>query len=97
MKTMFFKNVMPAAAAVLALAGAFATTSMQSAEKSKSVAILQGYYPDADNKCTQGPVNCSDIIKPLFCRLNVTSGPTVYQTDNENNCVEPLYRIVNGE
>ncbi|MDR6761904.1 hypothetical protein J2Y38_002113 [Flavobacterium sp. 2755] len=97
MKTLFFKNVMPAAAAVLAIAGAFATTSMQGAEKNKTAAIQQGYYPDADGKCTQGPVNCSNILKAQFCLLNVNSGPIVYETDEEDNCVMPLYRIVNGQ
>ncbi|GGF14311.1 DUF6520 family protein [Flavobacterium limi] len=97
MKTLFVKNVMPAAVAVLAIAGAFATTSMQSTAKNKTVAIQQGYYPDASNKCTQGPVNCSDIEKEQLCRLNVTSGPTVFETDDQNNCVQPLYRIVNGQ
>ena len=97
MKTLFLKNVVPAAAAVLAIAGAFATTSMQSAEKSKTAAIQQGYYPDFNGKCTQGPVNCSDVIKPQLCRLNVTTGPIVYETDDQDNCVEPLYRIMNGQ
>ncbi|WP_433836305.1 DUF6520 family protein [Flavobacterium anhuiense] len=96
MKTLFVKNVMPAAVAVLAVAGAFATTSMQRAEKAKTVALKSGYY-FLNGQCNQGPVECSDIPKDDVCRLNITSGPTIYDRDEDNNCPLPLYRIVDGQ
>jgi len=96
MKTLIVKNVMPAAVAVLAIAGAFATTSMQSAEKNKSAALKSGYY-FSGSQCNQGPVECSDNVKDDLCRLNITSGPIIYDKEGANTCVEPLYRIVNGE
>lgn len=98
MKSLFLKNGMPVAAVLLAMAGAFATTSMQSSPKADILAIRPGYFPDSNGDCTdEEPIDCSTNLKAQFCRLNVTSGPVAYDKDEENNCVQPLYRVVNGQ
>lgn len=98
MKSLFLKNGMPVAAVLLAMAGAFATTSMQSSTKADTLAIRPGYFTDSNGQCTEEePIDCSNIQKPQLCRLNVTSGPVAYEKDDQNNCVQPRYRIVNGQ
>ena len=97
MKKAILKHVMPLAAGVLAIAGAFTTTSMQSAAKAETAALQWGYIPDSDGSCDTPPIQCSDIVKPQLCRLNDLTGPLAYEKDNENNCVRPYYRVVNGQ
>lgn len=89
---------MPLAVIALAIAGAFTTTSMQSAEANKSAAIQLGYFPDSDGHCSDNAIQCSDVPKPQLCRVNGTSGAVAYEkNDEDNTCVQPLYRIVNGQ
>ena len=98
MKTLFLKNGMPLAVAVLAIAGAFATTSMQSAEAKDTAAIQLGYFPDSNGQCSENSIQCSDVPKPQLCRVNGTTGAVAYERDEDDNtCVQPLYRIVNGQ
>lgn len=97
MKTLFLKNGMPAMVAVLAIAGAFATTSMQSVAKNDVATIVPGYFPNSTNGACDQPTQCSDVIKPQMCRVNGSSGPIGYEKDDQNNCIQPLYRIVNGQ
>lgn len=93
-----FKSVMPtAAAAVVAIAGAFATTSMQSVSSKNSATIQFGYIPDSNGKCISNETPCSDIPKLQMCRLNDLTGPVAYENDEQGNCVAPLYRVVNGQ
>lgn len=97
MKTLFLKNGMPAMAAVFAIAGAFATTSMQSVEKNKTATIVPGYFPNSTNGECDQPTPCSDVVKPQLCRVNGATGAIAYEKDDQNNCIQPLYRIVNGQ
>ncbi|MBB4804559.1 hypothetical protein HNP37_004656 [Flavobacterium nitrogenifigens] len=94
MKTLFFKNMLPAGVIALALAGAFATTSMQSASKKSSVSYRQGFNALANGKCGNIAVDCDDDpINPL-CHISGTTGPLAYDNQS-NNCVIPLYKPVN--
>lgn len=90
MKTQFLKNVMPFAAAVLGISGAFVTTSMQSASKVNAPQI--GYALNAQGSCSDVAVNCDTTPKPFVCRMGVTSGPQAYGKDAQGNCVQILYR-----
>lgn len=96
MKTIFLKNVMPAAVVVLAAAGAFATTSMQSASKQKAVTFKWGYVPNSSGQCISNPVPCDDQQSDFLCRVNGT-GAVAYDKDEQNNCIAPLYRPENEE
>ncbi|MCC9063633.1 DUF6520 family protein [Flavobacterium piscisymbiosum] len=96
MKTLFLKNVLPAAVVALAISGAFLTTSMQSAPEKSAVAFKWGYVPNANGTCSSIQVPCSDIQKPQLCQMG-TAGAVAYERDNQNNCVQPLYRLVNGQ
>lgn len=91
MKTLFLKNMLPAGVIALALAGAFATTSMQSASKS-SVSYRQGFNALSNGKCGDIPVDCDDDSSKPFCHVSGgTTGPLAY--DNvSNNCIMPLYK-----
>lgn len=98
MKTLFLKNLMPAAVVALAISGAFATTSMQSAPQKNSLALKWGYLPNSNGECSTNQVRCSDIPKEEFCHVgDVTSGAIAYEQDAQNNCIQPLYRVVNGQ
>jgi len=72
MKTLFLKNVMPVVTAVLAIAGAFATTSMQSVSSAYQLKI--GYVLEADGTCDI-PVACSTIASSQICRYSYPDGP----------------------
>lgn len=87
MKIHFLKNGMPIVTAVLAIAGAFATTSMQS--DSKGFASVVGYTLNAQGECNIA-VACDDLGLS-FCRLG-TSGPIAYGKSPHGQCVEALYR-----
>lgn len=93
-----FKNAIPTTAvAVLAIAGAFATTSMQSVTSKNSTTLQFGYIPDSNGKCVSNETPCSDIPKIQMCTVNNLPGPTAYENDESGNCVAPLYRVVNGQ
>lgn len=87
MKTVFFKNLVPVAVFAVGIAGAFATTSMQSA--SKSFAFEQGWT--LNGTACNIPVSCSDIPKPV-CLQNVTSGAQAFAKDAQGNCNKLTYR-----
>jgi len=90
MKTLFLKNVMPAAAAVLAIAGAFATTSMQSASSAYQLKI--GYVLEADSTCDI-PVACTTIPSSQVCRWSYPLGDVAFEKNPvTGNCVKVLYR-----
>jgi len=75
MKTLFFKNGMQIITAVLAIAGAFATTSMQSS--ASAFALKIGYVEESDGTCGIA-VTCSDIPSAYVCKLSYPAGPTAY-------------------
>ena len=87
MKKLFLKNMMPAAVIALALGGAFATTSMQSAPKEE--AFKWGYFPNATAGCSNVRIACDDTPTPNLCRVDDNS-PIAYDLDT--NCVQPLYK-----
>ncbi len=97
MKKLVLKNVLPAAIVALAVSGAFATTSMQRAPEKSTVAFKWGYLPNANGTCSTTQVSCSDIQKDQLCRVGDTSGAIAYDRDSQNNCVQPLYRLINGQ
>lgn len=86
MKKLFLKNMMPAAVIALALGGAFATTSMQSAPK--ELAPKWGYFPNASSGCSNVRIECNDT-PGAFCQVDDNS-PIAYDLDT--NCVQPLYK-----
>ena len=88
MKTVVVKKVTPFAVVVLAVVGAFATTSMQNASKSMVPRI--GYTLDAEGACDE-PVNCSDVSGPI-CQLNGDSGPQAFGKNAQGDCNVVLYR-----
>ena len=87
MKTLFLKNMMPAAVIAMAVSGAFATTSMQSV--SKKEAFKWGYLPNATGGCSNVRIACDDTPKPDLCQVNNT-GAVAY--DPDTNCIQALYR-----
>ena len=91
MKTLFLKDGMPVATAVLAIAGAFATTSMQSS--SNSFAPKTGYVLDAYGECSIA-VACSDVPSQFICKLGF-NGPIAFgRVELTGACTETLYRPV---
>lgn len=88
MKTILKKS-MPVAVFALGIAGAFVTTSMQSASKDAAPEI--GYILNANNQCTDVEVTCSDIPRQV-CKQNVTSGPQAFALDDNGNCNKVTYR-----
>lgn len=88
MKAIFFKNGMPVATAVLAIAGAFATTSMQNA--SNAFTIKAGYTLDAYGECNIA-VACDDFPSPYICRLGF-GGPIAYGKTSWGSCTYSLWR-----
>lgn len=90
MKKLFLKNMLPFGAVVLAVSGAFVTTSMQSTAKS-ALAQEWGYAATAQGQCDDVPINCDDMPKDEFCHVSGTSGPLAYRNQS-NNCIVPLYK-----
>lgn len=97
MKALILKNVLPAATVALAISGAFFTASMQTAPTKSTAALKWGFTADSNGDCTANEYQCSDIQKPRLCRVNDLTGAVVYAQDNQNNCIEPLFRIENGQ
>ena len=89
MKTLFLKNVMPAATAVLAIAGAFATTSMQSASSAYQLKIG---YALGDGSCDIA-VMCSTIPSSQICRYSYPIGDPAFEiVPATGTCLKVLYR-----
>ncbi|MFH6999411.1 hypothetical protein ACHRVZ_15890 [Flavobacterium sp. FlaQc-57] len=90
MKTLSFKNMLPFGVVVLAVSGAFVTTSMQSAVKT-SMAPESGYAANAQGQCDDLPIKCDSTPKDEFCHVSGTSGPLAYRNQSDN-CIVPLYK-----
>ena len=84
MKTQIFKNVMPFAVAAAGIFGAFATTSMQKAEKE---AVFVNAYRQSD--CQNIVKQCDNQELPFLCRIGSTQ---LYGKDNSGNCVQTLWQ-----
>ncbi|MCI9843501.1 DUF6520 family protein [Flavobacterium pectinovorum] len=87
MKTLFLKKVTPFAVVALAVAGAFATTSMQSASV---VEQAIGYTLNSQGACNI-EVECSTIPAQV-CRVNGDSGAQAFGKNDQENCTEILFR-----
>jgi len=89
MKILFFKNGMPIATAVLAIVGAFATTSMQST--SKNFANVIGYNLDSEGYCDIS-VECSNAVSLTMCRIVYPNGPLAFGKSLHGNCHNILWK-----
>lgn len=89
MKTLFFKNGMPIATAVLAIAGAFATTSMQSSSKAFTPKV--GYTLNASNEC-EIATQCNNMPSDEICRVSYPGGALAYDRNPQGNCPTTLWR-----
>jgi hypothetical protein len=91
MKTLFLKNRMPVATAILAIAGAFATTSMQN---SSSIPTLKtGYTLDPATGACQIAASCTDSPSDVVCRISYPIGDQAYQLGPVvGTCSRVLYR-----
>lgn len=87
MKTIILKNLVPFAVIVMAISGAFVTTSMQSASKISAPRI--GYVLNEDDDCNI-EVNCSDTPGPLC----MSAGQQAFgkNTPSSVTCNLELYR-----
>jgi len=93
MKTTFVKKMMPAAVFVLAISGAFLTTSMQQAEAERPPILGYVDNHDDDNPCDI-QVSCKTEQGDI-CRLNGDTGPQAFAYDNPNSptsCLREVYR-----
>ncbi|MFH6967761.1 DUF6520 family protein [Flavobacterium sp. FlaQc-28] len=88
MKTLFLKNAGPFAVVILALSGAFATTSMQ---KAKDALPKIGYVLNPDGSCSNITRDCEDEPSEFTCRINDV-GAQVWGKDPNGECTEKLYR-----
>jgi hypothetical protein len=88
MKTLFLKNVVPAAVIALGISGAFATMSMQTTAKASAPKI--GYVSNAQGPCNIS-VQCDDTGTKV-CRLNGATGPQAFGMDDDDNCTEVLFQ-----
>ncbi|WP_433811452.1 hypothetical protein [Flavobacterium johnsoniae] len=88
MKTIFFKNAVPFAVAVLGISGAFVTTSMQSS--SKALIDEPGYTLNSANMCDE-EVSCGTHSNQI-CRLNGETGPQAFGKNAAGNCNRVLYQ-----
>ena len=88
MKTIILKNMMPFAILALGLVGAFATTSMQSAEK---VEHIIGYRDTPQNPCSI-PVPC-DTEQGEVCRVSYPDGEQVFAlNESQTTCSQIVYK-----
>lgn len=89
MKAVFLNKTARAGAVVLAVAGAFFTTSMQEVS---TAAPKIGYLVDNNGDCSNVQVQCNDTPSAFLCRANGTTGAIAYDKDSDDNCIQPLYR-----
>lgn len=90
MKSNFLKMILPMATIAVAVTGAFSTNAMNT--KSKTVALVQGYYHITPN----GPCQAADMCETSggpFCRVGGgVSTPRLWAKDADGDCVIPLYK-----
>ena len=89
MKTLFFKNKMPIVTAVLAIAGAFATASMQSSSKNFANAV--GYSLSSEGDCDIS-VECTDVVSNAMCRVVYPNGPRAFGKNRLGSCHNILWK-----
>lgn len=87
MKNSFFKAVLPVVVAVIGLAGAFTTMSMQDA--SASLAPLPGWITDHNGVPCNLQVQCSNMGGPK-CTFN----GEIARVKNGTQCTTELFRYV---
>ena len=84
----FLKNGMPIAAAVLAIAGGFATASIQIASSTFVPKI--GYTLNAQDECNI-PASCCDVPSAQICRSWYPNGPIAYGKNPQGQCTQTLW------
>lgn len=89
MKTLFLKNAIPVIIAVLAIAGAFATTSMQNSPPNV-FALKTGFVLEPTGECNI-PVICGDFPGQI-CKFSYPNGDFAFQKNIAGNCNIVLYR-----
>lgn len=87
MKNSFFKAVLPVVVAVMGLAGAFTTMSMQDA--SASLAPVTGWITDHNGQPCNLQVSCSDAGGPP-CVFN----SEIARVKNGTVCTTQLFRLM---
>ncbi|KFF17771.1 DUF6520 family protein [Flavobacterium hydatis] len=92
MKAIILKKMMPAAVFVLAISGAFLTTSMQSDAKiTDDPDPITGFVAIPEDPCGM-EVDCVDEGDEL-CRLFYDNGPQAYGlNEGETSCPITLFR-----
>lgn len=88
MKTLFFKNMIPAAVIAIGISGAFVTTSMQSV--SESSAFRVAYILNEDEECEQVDVPCN-ATEGTICKHSA-SNQTAFDKNAAGNCEVNLYK-----
>lgn len=91
MKFNFLKNLLPAAAITLAIAGAFA------AQDADAALVTKTGWVSVHSPCDQS-LDCETEPRPQFCTLNVNG--TNYRAygkinPGDGSCPQTLYRIMN--
>jgi hypothetical protein len=90
MKTNVFKQLIPAGAFLLAIAGAVSTNAME--KKSKAFAVENGYERNASGTVCNFHNSCSDIDNGNMCTINQVEGNTRLWGLNGTLCTKPLFR-----
>lgn len=92
MKTLFLKKGMPITTAILAIVGAFTTTSMQN---SSSVFVPKvGYTLNVFGDCDIATM-CNDTPSDEICRLTYPNGAPAYYKNPQGRCINTLWRNYN--
>ena len=89
MKTLVIKNLLPIGTFILAVSGAFLTTSMQSVSKGTD-GLVPGYPADANGNCKNVPSTNCDDIPDQFCYV-ASTGEQAFE-NQANKCIVPLYK-----
>ena len=89
MKTSIVKLVFPAAAIVLAIAGAFAGT--KSVQNDGALTDKVGWIEISPTQCVQTEVECSTVFDELMCK---DASNNELRDGDGNGCPLPLYRKV---
>lgn len=90
MKAIILKKMMPFAVFVLAIFGAFATTSMQSTSEEEMVSI-NGYVAEPGNPCAI-QVKCDDQGTEVCHLRDDVAEPQAFAQDSPTTCAQEVYR-----
>jgi hypothetical protein len=88
MKTRIFKTIFPVMAFMIAIAGAFAFSSVPEKD-SKAVAQVLGHYKV--NGVCESAIMCQDDVNTGACQFGTIP---LYKKLSNTSCANPLWRIV---